>query len=178
VLSHLALGRDLAGGGGLGSPGLGQELLRLLEHDLLRLVRPDRSRQALGNRRPGLRRFLGEDRGVELVQAAEQDDAAVTRARDRVASARLEHLAGRHLAQEVDRQPRAIGPLDHLACRHDPRLEDGQVVLQRSSKADLAPRAAGAHRSRARVNGVWLGPRRSLSSPLRPAAQTVGSRGE
>ena len=111
-------------------------------------VRPDRSRQALGNRRPGRRSFLGEARGVELVQAAEQDDAAVSRTRDRVTSPRLEDLAGWHLAEEVDRQPRAVGPLDHLASRHDPRQEDGQVVLQRSSKADFAPRAAGAHRRR------------------------------
>ena len=142
----LGLGRGLGGGGGLGSPGLRQELLRVLE--LPRHVRPDRSRQALGYRRPGRRGFLGKARGVDLVQAAEQDDATVPRTCDSVASPRLEDLAGWHLAEVVDRQPRAIGSLDHLASRHDPRQEDGQVVLQRSSKADFAPRAAGAHRRR------------------------------
>ena len=140
-------------------------------------VRPDRSRQALGNRRPGRRSFLGEARGVELVQAAEQDDAAVSRTRDRVTSPRLEDLAGWHLAEEVDRQPRAVGPLDHLASRHDPRQEDGQVVLQRSSKADFAPRAAGAHRRRV-VQTDHAGVPSKRSKPGSTHAQNTRGSGE
>ena len=110
VLDQLGVGRGLGGGGGLGSPGLdspglGQELLRVLE--LPRHIRPDRTWQALCDRRARRRRLLGEARGVELMQSSEQDDAAVPRTRDRVALARLEHLTGRHLSEEVDRQPRA-----------------------------------------------------------------------